>query len=215
MNSKTKKLTTIGMLCAFAYVAAVIGRIPLVLFLKYDPKDIIIAISGLIFGSLTSFSVALIVSLIEMFTISENGILGFLMNVISSCSFACTAAFVYKKKRKRSGAIIGLFCGWGCMVLVMLLWNYLITPIYIGYPREAVVELLIPVFLPFNLIKGGLNVAITMILYKPIVIALRCARLIETNQINSKIKLNVERILVALLVIITCTLLILSIKDFF
>ncbi len=215
MNSKTKKLTTIGMLCAFAYVAAVIGRIPLVLFLKYDPKDIIIAISGLIFGSLTSFSVALIVSLIEMFTISENGILGFLMNVISSCSFACTAAFVYKKKRKRSGAIIGLFCGWGCMVLVMLLWNYLITPIYMGYPREAVVELLIPVFLPFNLIKGGLNVAITMILYKPIVIALRCARLIETNQINSKIKLNVERILVALLVIITCTLLILSIKDFF
>ncbi len=215
MNSKTKKLTTIGMLCAFAYMAAVIGRIPLVLFLKYDPKDIIIAISGLIFGSLTSFSVALIVSLIEMFTISENGILGFLMNVISSCSFACTAAFVYKKKRKRSGAIIGLFCGWGCMVLVMLLWNYLITPIYMGYPREAVVELLIPVFLPFNLIKGGLNVAITMILYKPIVIALRCARLIETNQINSKIKLNVERILVALLVIITCTLLILSIKDFF
>lgn len=213
--SKTKKLTTIGMLCAFAYVATVIGRIPLVLFLKYDPKDIIIAISGLIFGSLTSFSVALIVSLIEMFTISENGILGFLMNVISSCSFACTAAFVYKKKRKRSGAIIGLFCGWGCMVLVMLLWNYLITPIYMGYPREAVVELLIPAFLPFNLMKGGLNAAITMILYKPIVIALRCARLIETNQINSKIKLNVELILIALLVIITCTLLILSIKDFF
>ena len=101
------------------------------------------------------------------------------------------------------------------MVLVMLLWNYLITPIYMGYPREAVVELLIPAFLPFNLMKGGLNAAITMILYKPIVIALRCARLIETNQINSKIKLNVELILIALLVIITCTLLILSIKDFF
>lgn len=120
MNSKTKKLTTVGMLCAFAYAAAVIGRIPLVLFLKYDPKDIIIAICGLIFGPLASFSAALIVSLVEMFTISENSILGFLMNVISSCSFACTAAFVYKKKRKLSGAIIGLFCGWGCMVLVML-----------------------------------------------------------------------------------------------
>lgn len=34
--SKTKKLTTIGMLCALAYVAVVVGRIPLVLFLKYD-----------------------------------------------------------------------------------------------------------------------------------------------------------------------------------
>lgn len=173
MNNKTKTLTTIGMLCAFAYAATLIGRIPLVLFLKYDPKDIIIAISGLIFGPLTSFFVTLIVSLVEMFTISENGILGFLMNVISSCSFACTAAFIYKKKRKLSGAIVGLFCGWGCMVLVMLFWNYLITPIYMGYPREVVAELLIPVFLPFNLIKGGLNAAITMILYKPIVTTLK------------------------------------------
>ena len=215
MNSKTKKLTTVGMLCAFAYVATVIGRVPLVLFLKYDPKDIIIAISGLIFGPFTSFSVALIVSLIEMLTISENGILGFLMNVISSCSFACTAAFIYKKKRKLSGAIVGLFCGWGCMVLVMLLWNYLITPIYMGYPREAVVGLLIPAFLPFNLIKGGLNVAMTMILNKPVITALRHSHLIETNQIKSKTKLNVGLILTALLIITTCILLILSVKHVF
>lgn len=215
MNSKTKKLTTVGMLCAFAYVATVIGRVPLVLFLKYDPKDIIIAISGLIFGPFTSFCVALIVSLIEMLTISENGILGFLMNVISSCSFACTAAFIYKKKRKLSGAIVGLFCGWGCMVLVMLLWNYLITPIYMGYPRKAVVELLIPAFLPFNLIKGGLNVAMTMILYKPVITALRHAHLMETNQIKSKAKLNIGLVLIALLIITTCILLILSIKHVF
>lgn len=215
MNSKTKKITTIGMLCAFAYAATLIGRVPLVLFLKYDPKDIIIAISGLIFDPLTSFSVALIVSLVEMFTISENGILGFLMNVISSCSFACTAAFVYKKKRKISGAIVGLFSGWGCMVLVMLLWNYLITPIYIGYPRDAVVELLIPAFLPFNLIKGGLNAAITMILYKPIVTALKCAHLIETDKLKPKTKLNVGVILIALLIITTCILLFLSIKGIF
>lgn len=215
MNSKTKKITTIGMLCAFAYAATLIGRVPLVLFLKYDPKDIIIAISGLIFDPLTSFSVALIVSLVEMFTISENGILGFLMNVISSCSFACTAAFVYKKKCKISGAIVGLFSGWGCMVLVMLLWNYLITPIYIGYPRDAVVELLIPAFLPFNLIKGGLNAAITMILYKPIVTALKCAHLIETDKLKPKTKLNVGVILIALLIITTCILLFLSIKGIF
>ncbi len=78
-------------------MATAIGRIPLVLFLKYDPKDSIIAISGLIFSPFTSYSVALIVSLVEMFTISENGILVFLMNAISSCSFACTASFVYKK----------------------------------------------------------------------------------------------------------------------
>ena len=168
MNSTTKKITTISMLCAFAYAATFIGRVPLVLFLKYDPKDIIIATSGLIFGPLASCSVAFIVSLVEMFTISENGILGFLMNVISSCSFACTAAFVYKKKRKISGAIVGLLCGWGCMVVVMLFWNYLVAPVYMGCSREAVLALMLPAFLPFNLMKGGLNMAVTMLLYRPV-----------------------------------------------
>ena len=112
-------------------------------------------------------------------------------------------------------AAAGLLCGWGCMVVVMLFWNYLITPIYMGYPREAVVGLLIPAFLPFNLIKGGLNVAMTMILYKPVITALRHAHLMETNQIKSKTKLNVGLILTALLIITTCILLILSIKHVF
>ena len=171
--SRTKKLTTIGMLCALAYVAVVVGRIPLVLFLKYDPKDVIIVIGGWIFGPITSFTIAVIVSVVQMFTISGTGMLGCMMNIISSCSFACTAAFIYKRRHKLSGAIVGLICGWGCQVIVMMLGNYLIAPIYMGYPREVIVELLIPAFLPFNLIKGGLNVAITMLLYKPVITALR------------------------------------------
>ena len=173
MNRKTKNITTLSMLCALAYAAAAIGRVPLVLFLKYDPKDIVIAAGGLLFGPLASASAALIVSLAEMFTISETGIIGFLMNVVSSCSFACTAAWIYRKKRTFPGAVTGLLCGWACMVLVMLAWNYFIAPIYMGYPREAVMELLISAFLPFNLIKGGLNAVITMILYKPVIAAFR------------------------------------------
>ena len=208
--SKTKKLTTIGMLCALAYVAAVFGRVPLVLFLRYDPKDVIIVIGGLIFGPITSFAITVIVSLVQMFTVSGTGILGCIMNIISSCSFACTAAFIYKRKHKLSGAILGLFCGWSCQVVVMMIWNYLIAPIYMGYPREAIVELLIPAFLPFNLIKGGLNAAITMLLYKPVVTALRRANLIESEQDSGKMRINIGVLLVALLMTITCVLLILS-----
>jgi riboflavin transporter FmnP len=211
--SKTKKLTTIGMLCALAYVAVVVGRIPLVLFLKYDPKDVVIVIGGLIFGPLTSFVVTMIVSVVQMFTISGTGILGCIMNIISSCSFACTAAFIYKKKHKLSGAILGLFCGFSCQVVVMMLWNYLIAPIYMGYPREAIVELLLPAFLPFNLIKGGLNAAITMLLYKPVVVALRRSNLIESKQYSNKLQINIGVLLVALLIIITCVLLILSFNN--
>ena len=46
--NKTTKLVTISMLCAIAYVAVLVGRIPLLLFLKYDPKDIMIAMGGFI-----------------------------------------------------------------------------------------------------------------------------------------------------------------------
>ena len=53
------------------------------------------------------------------------------------------------------------------MALVMLFWNYLIAPVYMGCSRQAVAELLLPVFLPFNLIKGGLNTAGTALLYRP------------------------------------------------
>ena len=179
--NKTKKLTTISMLCALAYVAVIVGRIPLVLFLKYDPKDVVIVIGGFIFGPLTAFTITVIVSIVQMFTISGTGIWGCIMNIVSSCSFACTAAFIYKKKHSLSGAILALFCGWSCQVGIMMVWNYIIAPIYMGYPREAIVELLLPAFLPFNLIKGGLNAAITMLLYKPIVTALRRSNLIEYN----------------------------------
>lgn len=211
--SKTKKITTIGMLCALAYAAVVVGRIPLILFLKYDPKDVIIVIGGLIFGPLTSFTVTVIVSVVQMFTISGTGILGCIMNIISSCSFACTAAFIHKRKHRLYGALLGLFCGLGCQVIVMMFWNYLIAPIYMGYPRKAILELLIPAFLPFNLIKGGLNVAITILLYKPVVTALRRSNLVESKQDSGKVQINIGVLLVALLMIITCMLLILSFND--
>lgn len=100
------------------------------------------------------------------------------------------------------------------MVSVMLLWNYLIAPIYMGYPREAIVELLIPIFLPFNLIKGGLNAAITMLFYKPIITALRHSRLLEAEA-ATKAHINVGVLLVALLVIVTCILFMLSFNGVF
>lgn len=201
------------MLCALAYVAVAIGRIPLILFLKYDPKDVIIAIGGLIWGPLLSFIVSFIVSFIEMISISGMGILGFIMNVISSSTFTCTAAFIYKRRHTLSGAYIALFSGWFLMVAVMLLWNYLITPIYMGYSREAVVKLLLPAFLPFNLIKGGLNTAITLLLYKPIENALRNVNLIPNKTTTSpKPKKNIGVLLVALFIFATCILLLLSLK---
>lgn len=207
MNTNVKRITMIGMLCAVAFVVMVVGRIPVVMFYKYDPKDVIIALGGFIYGPMSAFFISLIVSFIEMVTVSDTGWIGLLMNVLASCSFACVAAYIYKKKHTMKGAVAGLVTGVVTMVLVMLLWNYLITPIYMNYPRAAVAELLLPVILPFNLLKGTINAAITMILYKPLVTALRKANLLEKTEEKVGVKKYIGPALVALVVLATCVFL--------
>lgn len=205
MNSKTKYITTVAMLCAVAYIVMVVVKVPVVLFLSFEAKDVIIAIGGFIFGPLTAAVISLIVSVIEMFTVSDTGVIGLIMNVLASCSFACTAAFIYKKKKTIQGAFTGLFAGVLVMTGVMILWNYLITPIYMGYPREAVAELLVPAFLPFNLLKGGINMALTMLIYKPAVKALRLANLIPESTGSKAAKSGkIGYTVLACVILITC-----------
>ena len=200
-----KKMVTLAMLAAIAYLMVNLIRIPVVLFLKYEPKDVIITIGGFLFGPMAAFIVSGIVSLLEMVTISETGIIGCIMNLISTCSFACVAAFVYKKQHTLKGAITGLGLGSVLMVGTMLLWNWLITPLYMGVDRATVEGMLIPAFLPFNLLKAGLNSALIIGLYKPLSSALRKVGLIETHAKSSKIGVY----LFAGALLITCILLLL------
>ena len=212
---RTRNLAILAMLSALAYIVMVLVKIPVfpaVPFLNYEPKDVIIAIGGFMFGPLAALAMSVIVAFIEMVTVSTTAIYGFIMNVLSSCTFACTAAFVYKKWRTLPGAATGLAGGIIITVPVMLLWNYLIVPIYMGAPREVVATMLVPYFLPFNLLKYGLSAAITMLLYKPIRIALSKSRLLPAPpaQDAKKAKFNVGAVLISALIIVTCALLILS-----
>ena len=99
MNSKTKRVTTIGMLCAITYVTMVVGRIPIILFLKYDPSDVIVTLGGFIWGPMTSCIVSVIVATLEMITVSDTGILGCIMNIVQTLSFACTASVRSEERR--------------------------------------------------------------------------------------------------------------------
>lgn len=212
MNSQTKKITATAMLCALAYVAMAVGRIPVVLFLKYDPSDVIVTLGGFIFGPMTSCIISFILATIELVTVSDTGWIGWVMNVVQTLSFACIAAFIYKKKHTLSGAVIALASGWIVSTAVMMLWNYLVTPIYMGYPREAVVELLLPAFLPFNLLKGGLNASITFLLYKPVITVLRKAGFVETPTTTSAKRFNWGYAILAFLILVTCALFVLSLN---
>ena len=175
----TKQLVTLAMLSAIAYAVMFMSKaLPSVNgFLDFDFKDVIICVGGFIYGPLAAALMSILVAFIELVTISSTGLWGFLMNCLATCAFCCTACYVYKKRHTQRGAVLGLALGVVCLVVVMLLWNFLITPIYTGYPREVVTAMLLPVFLPFNLAKGGMNMAVTLLLYKPIVTALRRAKL--------------------------------------
>ena len=179
-------IAVIAMFTALAYVSVIIAKpIPNVAgFLSYEPKDAIIVIAGLLISPLASALISLLVSFIEMITISTTGPYGLIMNVLST--FAVPAAWIYHKNRTKKGAVIGLATGVICMVICMLLWNYIITPLYMKVDRSVVAGMMLSVFLPFNLIKGGINAGITLLLYKPIVSALRSAKLVEASPAGSE-----------------------------
>ena len=177
----TKKLTTIGVLCAMALALTMTLRFPMlptVSFLKYDPKDVVIVVGGFIYGPMSALLMSAICSGLEIMFRGGN-ILDMLMNMISTCSFACTAAYIYKHNRTKKGAVTGLFAGVIATTVSMALWNYIITPIYLHIPRDVVASMLLPGYIPFNLLKSSINAGLTLFLYKPLVGILRHTRLVE------------------------------------
>lgn len=172
------------MLSALAFLARLVFKIP-VSFLTFDIKDTVIALGGLVFGPVSGVVIALVVSLVEMI-ISETGPIGFVMNFVSSAVFAGVASLIYKFKRTFNGAIIGLYSSVAATTAVMLLMNVILTPIYQGVPRSAVIAMLPTLFLPFNFAKTLLNAAIVMLIYKPVVVALRKAKILEGKTMDVK-----------------------------
>ena len=203
----TKTMVSIAMLTGIAYIVMLLSKLmPSVMFLDFDFKDVVVCIGGFTFGPFAAAIISILVAFIEMLTISHTGPIGFIMNVLATCAFSCTACFIYKKVHSKKGAVLGLACGVACLVAVMLLWNYLITPIYMGMDREEiVVPMLIPVFLPFNLVKGGLNMALILLLYKPVVTALRKAGLVPESHapVEGKGKLGAGFLLFSLALLAT------------
>ena len=126
----THRIVVTAMLCAVSFIAALLGQLipPVAGFLSYDPKDAVIVIAGFIYGPMTSVIISVIVSLIELLTLSTTGVYGLIMNIISTCAFAVPAALLYKKLHNMKGAVLGLLLGMIAMTACMILWNYIITP---------------------------------------------------------------------------------------
>ncbi|HIU87526.1 MAG TPA: ECF transporter S component [Candidatus Avilachnospira avistercoris] len=174
--SSTRRVVVTAMLSAVAYVVMVaihLNIVPAAPFLTYDPKDVIIALGGFIYGPAEVVIISVVVSFLEMISVSDTGIIGFVMQVIATLSYAGVAALIYKRLHTKGGALISLCVGTVSMAVIMVLWNLILSPIYLGTDRATVVALLVPAIIPFNVLKGVINSVLIMLIYKPIVTALR------------------------------------------
>lgn len=206
-TEKLKALCAMAMLTALAAAADAFLRLPNIGgFLTYEPKDVILTVGGFIFGAVPGIIMSLLVCILEMITVSNTGFIGLLMNFLSSAAFVGVAAVIYQRKKTMSRAIIGLAVGSATMLVIMLLWNYIMTPIFMGISREAVLELFLPLLIPFNMIKALLNSALVLLLYKGVVTALRKSRLVpqrESNDGSNKRANTVMLAVISALVVIT------------
>lgn len=173
MNN-TRKLTTMAILTALSvcFVALIHFPIfPAVAFMEYDPADIPILICGFAFGPVAGLVVTLIASFIQGFTVSaQSGIYGIIMHVIATGAYVLASSLFYKKHKTKKLAAVSIVIGTLTMVLCMFFANLVITPYFMmGAVNSATVSAvlsLMPFILLFNLIKAGVNGAITFFIYK-------------------------------------------------
>ena len=211
-SEQIKQMVVMALLAALAYVVMAFIRIPVISFLKYEPKDVILTIGGFIFGPISGIVMSLVVCVIETVTVSTTGIIGLLMNFLSSSVFVGVSAVIYQRRKTLSRAVIGLIAGAFSMLAIMLLWNYIVTPVFMGIPRAEVLKLFLPLLIPFNLLKAFLNAALTLFLYKAVVTALRKTHLIperESNDGGNKKNNTILIVAISALVAITLVLVLL------
>ena len=112
---RIQRMATAAMLCALAYGCAAFSSLVMPIkiegFLSLEIKDTVLMIGAFIFGPGTGLLMSVVVSLLELFTVSTTGWIGMVMNIVSSVMFICPAALVYKYRRTMSGAVKGLLLG--------------------------------------------------------------------------------------------------------
>lgn len=164
----TRVLVTIALLCAISVLLSFVEfpLLPGVAWLSYDASIMPAAVCGFAYGPAAGLACGII-------SVVAHGILfadftGALMNLLVVIGFIWPAALVYKRVHTLKGAIAGLALGIVLAVLMAVLGNLVVTPAWLGVPLDAVVAMIVPILIPFNLLKGLLNAILTLIVYKAI-----------------------------------------------
>ncbi|MBE6727155.1 MAG: hypothetical protein E7562_00740 [Ruminococcaceae bacterium] len=207
-----KKLAVSAMLTALAFLLTFCTSFFKVSgFLSLDLKDAVLSVISLMYGPLYGIISVLAVALLEFITISSTGVYGLIMNILASGTFVLVCGLVYKFKRDFFGAILAGILTVISVTAVMITANIFITPYYLKMPTQVVLDMILPILLPFNLFKSVLNSSLMLLIYKPFTTVLKKNRLLD-NQNEKAYKMNKRSIILicvsALLVIIAISVMI-------
>lgn len=164
----TRQLVTMALLCAISVLLSFIEfpLIPGISWLKYDASCMPAMVVGFAFGPTAGIVVGAVSALIHGMMLGDW--VGALMNIFIVIAMVLPSAAIYRKQHSFKGAIIGLVVAVVAAIVVAIVSNLAIDPFYFGMPFEAVVALVVPVLLPFNIIKAIINSVLTIVIYKSI-----------------------------------------------
>lgn len=191
-KQKTKHLTKIGLLSAFATLLMFL-EVPLPVmpvFLKLDISELPAVIAAFSMGPAAAVIVDLLKNSIHALNTSTMGI-GEIANFLVGISFLIPTGYIYKKRADITGASVALICGTLSMTLTASFLNYyILLPLYqavLHFPLERVIMLgtaanphivdlksfITLAIIPFNTIKGIVIGLFTLALYKKVLPLLR------------------------------------------
>lgn len=164
----TRQLVTMALMCAIGVLLSFIEfpLLPGVTWLKYDASAMPAMVCGFAYGPGAGLAVGVVGAILHGILMADFS--GALMNILVVAGLVVPAAIVYKRMHTWKGAIIGLVISVIAATIMAILGNLVVTPLYLGVPLEAVVDMIIPILIPFNLAKAGINSVLTVIVYKAI-----------------------------------------------
>jgi len=189
-RARTHRLTVTAMLSAVAFILMFIEfPIPSLIpsFVKMDISDLPELLAAFSLGPWYGVMVTLLKNLLHIvFKGTSSAYVGEVCNFSLGAVFSLIAGFVYRKKKTRSGALIGSVAGAAAMALVSVPLNFFIVypayEVFYHMPMDAIIGMyqailpsadslikcLVIFNMPFTFVKGMLDVAICFLIYKPL-----------------------------------------------
>jgi riboflavin transporter FmnP len=155
----------------FVALSALFAFIPLPLFppatmfgITYDPANVPAALGGFAYGPGAGCLIGILGQAIHGLLAGDY--IGALMNIVAVCAFVLPAALICRRSRTIPRLITGLIVGGLASVAVIIPANLVIWPQFYGIPLEATLTYVVPLMLPFNLLKALLNSVLSFLLYQ-------------------------------------------------